>query len=148
MGVPVNGLLLVGYTKMDGWGELCSDLLGHRPPNRDLGGNKNTAVMEGPRVKAKWLEERFSNPLPADTTKVLVQQYARFYILGMLGGTLFMDKSGERVSIMFLQFFNPISNGKNYSWGSAALSWLYRHLYKASKKTAKQIDNALLLVQL
>ena len=97
MGVPVDGLPVVGYTKMDDWGELCSDLLGHRPSNRDLGGNKNTAVMEGPGVKAKWLEERFSNPLPADATKVLVQQYAR-----LLGGMLFMDKSSERVSIMYL----------------------------------------------
>ena len=50
MGVPVDGLPVVGYTKMDDWGELCSDLLGHRPSNRDLGGNKNTAVMERPRV--------------------------------------------------------------------------------------------------
>ena len=59
-----------------------------------------------------------------------------------------MDKSSERISIMYLQFFNLISNGKNYSWGSAALSWLYRHLCKASEKTAKQISGALLLVQL
>ncbi|XP_075669716.1 serine/threonine-protein phosphatase 7 long form homolog [Castanea sativa] len=66
----------------------------------------------------------------------------------MLGSILFMDKSGERLSIMYLQFFNPISNGKNYSWGSATLSWLYRHLCKASEKTAKQIGGALLLVQL
>ena len=102
--------------------------------------------MEGPRVKAKWLEEQFSNPFSADANKVLVQQYAWFYLLGMLGGMLFMDKSGEQVSIMYLQFFNPISNEKNYSWDSAALSWLYRHLCKASDKTAKQIGGALLLV--
>ena len=54
--------------------------------------------MEGLRAKAKWLEERFSNPLLADAIEVLVQQYARFYILEMLGGMLFMDKSGEWVS--------------------------------------------------
>ena len=77
-----------------------------------------------------------------------MQQYARFYILGMLGGILFMDMFGKRISIMYLQFFNPISNGKNYSWGSAALSWLYRHLCKASEKATKQIGGALLLVQL
>ena len=99
-------------------------------------------------VKAKWLEEQFSNPLLADANEVLAQQYARFYILGMLGGMLFMDKSGERLSIMYLQFFNPISNGKNYSQGNVALSWLYRHLCKASEKTAKQIGGTLLLVQL
>ncbi|XP_023900485.1 serine/threonine-protein phosphatase 7 long form homolog [Quercus suber] len=147
MGVPVDGLPVVGYTHMDDWSDLCSNLLGHRPP-RGLGGVKNTGVMEGPRIKAKWLEDRFRNPLPADASEELVQQYARFYILEMLAGILFMDKSGERHSVMYLQFFNPISNGKRYIWGSAALSWLYRHLCKASEKEAKQIGGAVLLVQL
>ena len=73
MKVPVDGLLVVGYTYMDDWGDLCTDLLRYRPPNREVDANKNTAVMEGPRVKAKWLEERFSNPFPADANKVLVQ---------------------------------------------------------------------------
>ena len=148
MGVPVDGLSLMGYTEMLNWGKLCGNLLGHRLPDKELSGNKNTAVMEGARVKAKWLEDRFSNPLLVNAPKELVQQYARFYILEMLGGTLFMDKSSKWISIMYLQFFNPISNGKNYSWGSAALSWLYRHLCKALEKTAKQIGGALLLVQL
>ncbi|KAK9992258.1 hypothetical protein SO802_027243 [Lithocarpus litseifolius] len=120
MGVPVVGLPVVGLTRMN-WSNLCAELLGHRPPDRVVGRGPNTAVMEGPRVKAKWLEEQFTNPLPADATEVRVQQYARFYILEMLASILFMDKSGERHSIMYLQFFNPISNGKNYSWGSAAL---------------------------
>ncbi|KAL0012595.1 hypothetical protein SO802_007703 [Lithocarpus litseifolius] len=148
MGVPVVGLPVVGFTRMDKWADLCAELLGHRPLDRELGGNRNTAVMEGPRVKAKWLEAQFRNPLPADATEMRIQQYARFYILEMLAGILFMDKSGERHNIMYLQFFNPISNGKKYSWGSAALSWLYRHLCKASEKTAKQIGGAVLLVQL
>ena len=47
---------------------------------------------------------------------MLVQKSARFYIVEMLGGTLFMDKGGDRISIMYLQFFDPISNGKKYSW--------------------------------
>ena len=66
----------------------------------------------------------------------------------MLGGILFMDKFDERLSIMYLQFFNPINNGQNYSWGSVAQSWLYKRLCKASEKTTKQIGGALLLVQL
>ena len=73
MGVPVDGLSVVGFIRMDDWGDLCAKLLGHRPPNRQVGVGKNTRVMERPRVKAKWLEERFSNPLPANATKVLVQ---------------------------------------------------------------------------
>ena len=55
MGVLVDGLLVMGYTHMDHWDDLCYDLLG--PPNREVSGNKNTAMMEGPRVKAKWLEK-------------------------------------------------------------------------------------------
>ena len=75
MGVPVDGLSTVGYTHMNNWGDLCVDLLGHRPPNREVDANKNTAVMEGPRVKDKWLEDQISNPFPADAIEELVQQY-------------------------------------------------------------------------
>ena len=72
MGVPVDGLPVVGFTRMDDWGDLYTELLGHRPPNRQVGVGKNTRVMEMPRVKSKWLEEWFSNPLPANATEVLV----------------------------------------------------------------------------
>ena len=73
MGVPVDGLLVVGCTSPTvNWRDLCGTLLGHRPPERELGSNKNTGVMEGPRVKAKWLEDRFSNLLLADATEELV----------------------------------------------------------------------------
>ena len=72
MGVPVDGLPVMGYTKMTDWSDLYYDMLGHRPPRRDVGSNKNTRVIEGPRVKAKWLKDRFRNLLSADATKELV----------------------------------------------------------------------------
>ena len=54
MGVPVDGLLVVGYTSpRTNWRELCDDWLGHRPPDRELGGNKNTAVMEDRRASCR-----------------------------------------------------------------------------------------------
>ncbi|XP_075663432.1 serine/threonine-protein phosphatase 7 long form homolog [Castanea sativa] len=100
LGVPVHGLPVVGFTHMDNWRDFCIDLLGFLPPDRPVGTKKNTAVLEGPRIKAKWLEEQFRNLLPVDATEVRVQQYARYYILQMLGSILFMDKSGERLSII------------------------------------------------
>ena len=72
MGVPVDGLPEVGFTSMDDWGDLCAEVLGRKLLNRQVGASKNTIVMEGPRVKAKWLEERSSNPFPTDATEVLV----------------------------------------------------------------------------
>ena len=71
MGVLVDGLLVMGYTKMTDWSDLCYDMLGHRPLRKEVGNNKNTGVIEGLRVKAKWLEDRFS-PFLADATEELV----------------------------------------------------------------------------
>ena len=64
----------------------------------------------------------FNDPLPADATSLQVQQYSWYYILEMLGGMVFMDKSGDQILVMYLQFLNPISNLKKYNWGSAAQS--------------------------
>uniref|UniRef100_A0A7N2LQZ5 Pentatricopeptide repeat-containing protein n=1 Tax=Quercus lobata TaxID=97700 RepID=A0A7N2LQZ5_QUELO len=109
------GLPVVGFTHMEDWGDLCPELLGHRPSGKDVGINENMAVLCGARLRASWLESWFSNPFSANATDLIVQWYTWFYILEMLGGMLFMDKSSERLSIMYLQFFNPISNGKKYS---------------------------------
>ena len=73
MRVLVDGLPVVRFTYMQDWGDLCAELLGHRLPNRKVSAGKNTTVLEGPRVKACWLEEQFSNPFPADATEVLMQ---------------------------------------------------------------------------
>ena len=59
-----------------------------------------------------------------------------------------MDKLADRVSVLPLQFLNPISNAKRYSWGSRALAWLYRNLCKASESKAMQIGRVVMLVQL
>ena len=72
IGVPVDGLPVMGFTHMQDCCDLYIELLGHRPPNRQVDACKNTAVMEGLGVKAKWLKERFSNPFSANTTEVLV----------------------------------------------------------------------------
>ena len=107
MGVPVDGLAVVGFTQMQDWGDLCIKLLGHRLPNREVGASKNTVVMEGPRVKAKWLEERFSNPYLADATKVLMQHYA---IYGQVWQTAFnyiynfsIQSAAERIIVVVVQ---------------------------------------------
>ena len=107
MGVPIDGLAVVGFTQMQDWGDLCIKLLGHRLPNREVGASKNTVVMEGPRVKAKWLEERFSNPYLADATKVFMQHYA---IYGQVWQTAFnyiynfsIQSAAERIIVVVVQ---------------------------------------------
>ena len=74
------------------------------------------------RIRVSLLKPQFRGPLAADATEEVVQQHVRYHILVWLGSILFMDKSADRVSVMPLQFLNPISNTKRYSWGSGALA--------------------------
>ncbi|XP_030949427.1 serine/threonine-protein phosphatase 7 long form homolog [Quercus lobata] len=57
-----------------------------------------------------------------------------------------MDKSGDRVHLMWVQQLENLHNPRRYSWGSACLAWLYRELCRASEDTS-QIGGCLLLLQ-
>ena len=128
------------------WNEVCRDLLGHEPP--PVIPNSNKSTLTGARIKYKWLDTQFAAPQAVYADDEVVQQNARYHLLVRMGALLFMDKLADRVSLLTLPLFNPISNARQYSWGSAALTWLYRQLCNASKKDAMQIGGALLLVQL
>ena len=106
------------------------------------------STLAGAKIKYTWLDAQFAAPLTADVGDEVVQQHARYHLLVWMGALLFMYKSADRVSLVPLQLLNPISNARRYSWGSAALAWLYRQLCGASKKDMMQIKGALLLVQL
>jgi len=73
------------------------------------------AVLYGTRLKLCWLETMFNDLLPTNATSLQMQQYYRYYIQEMLGGMVFMDKSSDWILVMYLQFLNPIGNGKKYN---------------------------------
>ena len=99
-------------------------MLGHEPPLVILNSNKFT--LTGARIKYKWLDAQFAASLAADADDKVVQQNACYHLLVRMGALLFMDKSVDRVLLLTLPLFNPISNARQYSWGSAVLAWLYR----------------------
>ena len=76
-----------------------------------------------------------------------MHQYAQCYILALLGDTIFADKSGDGVHMMWLQVLKDLCNPLEYSWGSAYLAWLYRELCRATDRGASPISGALILVQ-
>ena len=86
--------------------------------------------------------------MPLNANELQVHQYARCYVLALLGDMVFVDKFGDRVHLMWLEFMENLHNPPKYSWGNAALSWLYKQLCKASEKMTKQIGGALILIQL
>ena len=141
--LPIDYEVLVGSTAVvDGnWRQLCVELLGFGVPEND---NKS---LVGQRILISRLVERIAKPLPHDATEIQIHQYAWCYLLALLGNNIFMDKLGDRVHLIFLEFLRNLHDPPQYSWGSSCLAWLYRELCRASDKEASQIGRALQLVQ-
>ncbi|RYR56787.1 hypothetical protein Ahy_A05g022490 [Arachis hypogaea] len=57
----------------------------------------------------------------------------------MLSTQLFGDKSANRVHIQWLPFMTRLDEMSTYSWGSAALAWLYRCMCGVTNKNVTNL---------
>ncbi|KAL0013037.1 hypothetical protein SO802_000106 [Lithocarpus litseifolius] len=137
LGLQINGHVVTGNGDLQ-WDDLCEELLGVRP---------DRSVLHGSALKLSWLRSCFHKP-PPDADDLTLQRYARAYILGLIGGFLFTDKSGADVQLIFLPLLRDFSYIEQLSWGSAVLAYLYRELCRASKAGANEIAGPLILLQL
>ena len=119
LGIPVDGLPVTGRTNPK-WNEVCRDLLSYEP--LPVIPNSNKSTLTKARIKYKWLDTQFAAPLAVYADDEVMQQNARYHLLVRMGALLFMDKLADRVSLLTLPLFNPISNARQYSRGSAALA--------------------------
>ncbi|RDY14105.1 Serine/threonine-protein phosphatase 7 long form-like protein, partial [Mucuna pruriens] len=127
LGLQIDGHAVTGKGDLQ-WGDLCEELLGVRPDH---------TFLQGSSLKLNWLQAHFLRP-PPDATDITLECYARAYILGLIGSTLFADKSGA----------DNFADIPLFSWGSAVLAFLYRELCRACKKRATEIAGPLILLQL
>lgn len=137
LGLRISGHVVTGNGDLQ-WDDLCEELLGVRP---------DRSVLHGSALKLSWLRSHFHKP-PPDADDLTLQRYARAYILGLIGGFLFTDKSGADVQLIFLPLLRDFSKIEQLSWGSALLAYLYRELCRASKAGANEIAGPLILLQL
>ncbi|KAF7827624.1 serine/threonine-protein phosphatase 7 long form-like protein [Senna tora] len=135
LGLPCEGIPVVARTDLD-WRICCRQWLGVEPP---------TEHMKGQRVSLLWLQENFSD-LAEDASDEVVQQFARAYILRLIGGFLMVDHSSRYVYLMYLPLLADLEYARNFSWGSAVLAHLYRELCNATNPTQKEIAGCLTLV--
>ena len=135
--ISIDGEAIVGTTNKT-WASKCQNLL------RIV---TNGVVLQGKWILNNWLLQKVDEGLPDGAAKDVVHQYAQFYILALLADTIFSNKSGDRVHMMWLQMLTDLRNPPRYSWGSACFAWLYRELCRATDRGASQISGALILVQ-
>jgi hypothetical protein len=136
LGLRIDGHAVTGNADLQ-WDDLCEELLGVRP---------DRSFLHGSALKLSWLRGHFQKP-PPDADDLTLQRYARAYILGLMGGVLFTDKSGAGVQLIFLPLLRDFKYTEQLSWGSAVLAHLYRELCRASKAGANEIAGPLILLQ-
>ncbi|RYR18767.1 hypothetical protein Ahy_B03g063379 [Arachis hypogaea] len=75
---------------------------------------------------------------PTDDPKIL-RQYARCYIMLLIGGYLLTDKSNNLVHVRWLLFFRDFAECRALGWGSAVLAWTYQSLCLAAQRDVTDI---------
>ena len=76
-------------------------------------------------VLFSWLQEHFYE-CPENNSPAVMERYARAYLWNLLTQVVFPDGTGDTASWMFL---DPLRNWDvKWSWGSAALAFLYRQV--------------------
>ena len=97
-------------------------------------------------VNCSWFQETFGE-CPEDADDDTVRRYVRAYIMMLLGTQLFADKSGNRIHIRWLPYVARLEELGTYSWGSAALAWLYRCMCRVANRHVVKLAGPLQLLQ-
>ncbi|RYR03127.1 hypothetical protein Ahy_B06g081961 [Arachis hypogaea] len=90
----------------------------------NLGGSGHVGLRKF-NIKLNWLRNRLQQ-MPLNLQENALIQYARCYILYLLGGVLLSDKANNTVHVRYLPLLADYDAISTYSWGSTVLCWLYR----------------------
>ncbi|XP_025703943.1 serine/threonine-protein phosphatase 7 long form homolog [Arachis hypogaea] len=84
---------------------------------------------------------------PDGADEETVRRFSRAYIMMLLGTQLFADKSDNRIYIRWLPYVARLEEMSGYSWGSAALVWLYRCMCRVANRYVVKLVGPLQLLQ-
>nr|ABA93972.1 transposon protein, putative, Mutator sub-class [Oryza sativa Japonica Group] len=129
LGLPIRGQAVTGDTASGNWRERVEEYLGLEPPVAP-DGQRQTKTSG---VPSSWLRANFGQ-CPAEADEATVQRYCRAYVLYIFGSILFPDSGGDMASWMWLPLLADWDEAGTFSWGSAALAWLYRQLCDACRR--------------
>ncbi|XP_026421516.1 protein MAIN-LIKE 1-like [Papaver somniferum] len=102
-------------------------------------------VCRGDRVRMKWLMENLAGKQHESEEEI--DFAVRGYLLFLLGCTIFTDKTGTKVPVVYMKLLEDLSKVTDYAWGASALAFQYRHLGLASRSSVQQIGGCLTLLE-
>jgi len=97
-------------------------------------------------IKLKWLRDNLL-PINENSSIEVIHAHAKAYILEMIGGVLMLDKIGNKVHLMYLNYLSNLRRTNRYSWGSACLVVLYREMCRVTDARVKTMDGCASLLQ-
>ncbi|KAE8768951.1 hypothetical protein D1007_59520 [Hordeum vulgare] len=131
--LPIEGKPLCMSTDSEGWRQQMEGLIGMSPqePEVEDGGKKDRVSAGAPFT---WIAANFAH-CPENADEEVIQRYARVYMWYVISRTIFADGTGKNAPWMWLKALTVFDN--KFSWGSAALAYLYRQLDDACRRTTK-----------
>jgi len=137
LGLPIDGNVVTGPTIVQDIFLMFHEHLGIISP---------PTVIRGNSIRVSWLNSTFQQ-LPQNANNNVIVQYARAYILTLIGSILVPDTSTARVHVMCLLKLVDLNVVNNYSWGSAVLARLYRGLDHDIHLRQENIGECMILLQ-
>ncbi|CAL1395326.1 unnamed protein product [Linum trigynum] len=120
-----------------------------RPPHQFKDGGH--PPLNAGQVSVSWLVTHIQNEVEIndETPEDQVERNAHIYLIGLMGGFLFPDKSNRWIQGIWLSLLTGDWDAiGEKSWGSAVLAGIYRELCTCLKVGARQAGGAMFILQL
>ncbi|KAH7845744.1 hypothetical protein Vadar_005497 [Vaccinium darrowii] len=104
-------------------------------------------ALQGGGIPFDWLRNGFNDVVTETCPDWWVDCCARAYLLYVLGSTIFVDKTGGKVSVCYLGLLADLDKVGSYAFGAAALAYLYRQLGHASRSGVRQMSGYITLLE-
>ncbi|RLN03895.1 hypothetical protein C2845_PM13G22500 [Panicum miliaceum] len=112
-------------------------LFGVHPPEPP----EDTKDKKPTGVTSAWLAEHFGTPPEVDAQEGVVARFACAWLWQLVAGFLLPYSSGNTISWMWLKIIGQDwENIATFSWGSAALGWLYRQMCDACRRSGENAN--------
>ncbi|KAK1628716.1 hypothetical protein QYE76_003031 [Lolium multiflorum] len=134
LGLPIQGEPLCMNTSSDGWREQMAALIGMAPP---APANPKERAPAG--ASFSWIRTNFRQ-CPDGANEDTIRTYTRVYLWYMISRTLFPD-SGGLAHWCWLKELTVLEH--RWSWGTAALAYLYRQLDEACRRTGSRTGSGI-----
>jgi len=123
--LPIEGKPLCMSTNSDGWRQQMEALIGMAPPQAQVEEGEKKKERRAAGAPFTWIVANFAH-CPQGANEDVIQIYARVYMWYVISRTLFADATGKNAPWMWLKALTVFDN--KWSWGSAALAYLYRQV--------------------